>query len=778
MKINRLHINSFGCLENVSLSFCSGFHLIDGPNESGKSTLHAFMRAMLFGLDKGRTRMAKDSGYSRYLPWNGNPAYGGSLEIEDAGITYSIYRNFDANRSTCRIFNETEHVEIDYPDAFLRGLLSGLTQQLFDDTLSVSQLTAAAGKPLTDELRNHIVNLRTSGASGIDVNAAITKLKQQKRELRSSFSRAASADAEELDRQIISLQRLAASSAIPSDMKELESQKKELEKLVRQYAQRQKELANEREKDQIFLERHQIGSEEQIDLVLKETDQIYDTLNKAEAQAERLSRQQTESKKTHLPDIRKLRKAHKKNYGRGDSADERQDDGKRPDKDQAQYIPPILLFIAGAFLFIFAFLVLSHENHSLLMAALLLIGGFTCMVSCCLHFLRSSDKKKHFNIDLDELYAHGITKKLLGEDEYDDADTYRDPDRQRNDDMNQASDWPRSDDMSQASDRRRSDDMSQASDRRRSDDMSRASDRQRNDDMGRASDRPRNADMQKGSAVRTDDGIYKDADIQVRLSAQRLDEMYRRFCPDGDEDATVPRLNAIADTMEACRACLIRLQNSGDAYGIKADADSLIENQQKLADVNDRLERSNKIAWQAERHNEELRGLLDRRDALEETLERNKRITDDMSAIDLAVNILNELSSTSFGSLGYYLDQRTSQIAEELTDGRCTDITVGADLEITIRQDSRLIPLSQASRGTTEQIWLALRLASIEFIWPDTDMPLFLDDTMITYDDERMTSTLRWLSDNYPGQVFIFTCHHRERKILNALSVPYRHVKM
>ena len=83
MKINRLHINSFGCLENVSLSFSSGFHLIDGPNESGKSTLHAFMRAMLFGLDKGRTRMAKDSGYSRYLPWNGNPAYGGSLEIED-----------------------------------------------------------------------------------------------------------------------------------------------------------------------------------------------------------------------------------------------------------------------------------------------------------------------------------------------------------------------------------------------------------------------------------------------------------------------------------------------------------------------------------------------------------------------------------------------------------------------------------------------------------------------------------------------------------------------
>ena len=60
-------------------------------------------------------------------------------------------------------------------------------------------------------------------------------------------------------------------------------------------------------------------------------------------------------------------------------------------------------------------------------------------------------------------------------------------------------------------------------------------------------------------------------------------------------------------------------------------------------------------------------------------------------------------------------------------------------------------------------------------LWRESQKP---QGTMITYDDERMTSTLRWLSDNYPGQVFIFTCHHRERKILNALSVPYRHVKM
>jgi DNA repair exonuclease SbcCD ATPase subunit len=704
LKLNRLHINSFGCLENVSLSFYSGFHLIDGPNESGKSTLHAFIRAMLFGLDKGKSRSSKDSGYSRYLPWNGNPAYGGSLEIEENGVIYSIYRNFDSNRSTCRVFNETEHVEIASPDAFLHGLLNGLTPQLFDDTLSVSQLTAAAGRPLTDELRNHIVNLRTAGSSGIDVNAAITRLKQQKRSLHSSYSRAARNDAEELDRQIISLQRLAASSSVPSDITQLEAQKAELEELVRQYARRQKELADTQEADRLFLERHQISSEEQIGLVLKETDQIFDTLKEAGILNGTASGPRKDDEPAADGTGSTERRGAKRRRARNDDgriSTQERDSGTSDPADMLKYIPPVIMFIAGAVLFILALLILSKENHSLPLAVLLLVSGFVCMLSCCLHFFRDSDKRKHFNIDLDELYAHGITKKLLGEEE---ESGHADTKKSRH--------------------------------------------------------RPEASDM------------------QVRLCEQRLDEIYGRFCPEGGEETILGRLNAVAGTMEDCRSRLLRLQNGGGIYDIREDAESLIENQQKLAEVNERLEKANKLAWQTERHNEELRGLLDRRDALEESLERNDRITDDIAAIDLAVNVLNELSSTSFGSLGYYLDQRTSQIAEELTDGRCTDITVGADLEITIRQDSRLVPLTQASRGTTEQIWLALRLASIEFIWPDEDMPLFLDDTMITYDDDRMTSTLRWLSDNYPGQVFIFTCHRREKKILGALSVPYKNIKL
>ena len=56
MKYTRLHINHFGRLQNRTLEFADGIHIIYGPNESGKSTMHAFLEAMLFGLERGKVR--------------------------------------------------------------------------------------------------------------------------------------------------------------------------------------------------------------------------------------------------------------------------------------------------------------------------------------------------------------------------------------------------------------------------------------------------------------------------------------------------------------------------------------------------------------------------------------------------------------------------------------------------------------------------------------------------------------------------------------------------
>ena len=90
MKYNLLHINHFCRQQNRTLEFHDGIHVIYWPNESGKSTLHAFLEAMLFGMERGRGRAAKNDNYSRYYPEEGSSTYGGVLEFTQDDTLYAI----------------------------------------------------------------------------------------------------------------------------------------------------------------------------------------------------------------------------------------------------------------------------------------------------------------------------------------------------------------------------------------------------------------------------------------------------------------------------------------------------------------------------------------------------------------------------------------------------------------------------------------------------------------------------------------------------------------
>ena len=70
MKITKIEMTAFGKFQNRTIPFHAGCNLIYGPNESGKSTIHTFLAAMLFGLDPSRGRGVRNSLYQRYLPWN------------------------------------------------------------------------------------------------------------------------------------------------------------------------------------------------------------------------------------------------------------------------------------------------------------------------------------------------------------------------------------------------------------------------------------------------------------------------------------------------------------------------------------------------------------------------------------------------------------------------------------------------------------------------------------------------------------------------------------
>ena len=65
MVIRELYIRNFGKLREQHFYLHNGIQVISGENEFGKTTLHAFIRAMLFGLERGRGRAAAKDDFTR-----------------------------------------------------------------------------------------------------------------------------------------------------------------------------------------------------------------------------------------------------------------------------------------------------------------------------------------------------------------------------------------------------------------------------------------------------------------------------------------------------------------------------------------------------------------------------------------------------------------------------------------------------------------------------------------------------------------------------------------
>lgn len=74
------------------------------------------------------------------------------------------------------------------------------------------------------------------------------------------------------------------------------------------------------------------------------------------------------------------------------------------------------------------------------------------------------------------------------------------------------------------------------------------------------------------------------------------------------------------------------------------------------------------------------------------------------------------------------------------------------------------------SRGTVDQLYLAVRLAVCQLCLPGEDpAPLVLDDALVTFDDRRMALALDALAElGRERQILLFTCQEREGNYLEG----------
>lgn len=107
MKIISVNVQSFGKLKNVNFDFSDSVTVLRNNNGFGKTTLANFIRAMFYGFAKTKSTSERMNDAARYIPWNSNERYGGSMIVEHNGEQYRIERFFGktAKQETLSVTN-------------------------------------------------------------------------------------------------------------------------------------------------------------------------------------------------------------------------------------------------------------------------------------------------------------------------------------------------------------------------------------------------------------------------------------------------------------------------------------------------------------------------------------------------------------------------------------------------------------------------------------------------------------------------------------------------
>lgn len=183
MRITEARIYSFGKLQKKEFRFGPGINVVYGANESGKTTLHAFLTAMLFGMEKNRGRSKATEGYLRYEPWHSPAYYSGALRFDVAGRPFYLERNFYHKEKRELLRNEADGEELSVAYGDLAMLLGGISGETFGNTYDIPQCKTVNGTETKKVLAEYLSDVSNSGDAAIHVSRALGLLTVKRKEL-------------------------------------------------------------------------------------------------------------------------------------------------------------------------------------------------------------------------------------------------------------------------------------------------------------------------------------------------------------------------------------------------------------------------------------------------------------------------------------------------------------------------------------------------------------------------------------------------------------------
>ena len=153
---------------------------------------------------------------------------------------------------------------------------------------------------------------------------------------------------------------------------------------------------------------------------------------------------------------------------------------------------------------------------------------------------------------------------------------------------------------------------------------------------------------------------------------------------------------------------------------------------------------------------------------LEQVAARIQRLTDQYVRIKLAAKVLQDEIERYRAEHQDPILKIASRYFSELTLNSFAGLRADVDdkgepILVGMRPDDTRLQVDGMSDGTCDQLYLALRLATLEWRLQSSEpMPFIVDDILVNFDDDRSRTTLQALADlAEKNQVILFT-HHRQ----------------
>ena len=290
MRLLELHIDGFGKFHDRTISFNDGINIIYGKNEAGKSTLHTFIRGMLFGIERGRGRAAKNDLYTKYEPWENSGTYEGWLRLEKDGTIYRIERRFRKENKSLKIINETKGLEEEATPAFVSSLLDGLTETMYNNTISIGQLKSATEDGMVTELKNYIANMNTTGNISLNITKATAFLRNQKRSLEAGLIPEASREFTSLLAEIRSVEAEIAGPEYENQLAAYQNMRTQVKGLIDNTHTQKKDLDEKLANGKKVLSDNGFTDRASVDAMSSDAERLYSEYNTLNGECNKKSR--------------------------------------------------------------------------------------------------------------------------------------------------------------------------------------------------------------------------------------------------------------------------------------------------------------------------------------------------------------------------------------------------------------------------------------------------------------------------------------------------------